>query len=241
MPTLTIAAALFAVAGAGVPETAAPAASAAPGSAAECAVLPRPTMRVRLVLERDVPEDLRPLVEATVTTVWRGEGLTVEWLPYSAAGGTDRNTNLWLRVTAKLLGDSAHRGDPTLGTVRFFGAVPHPDVLVSWTAAQEWARRERGRRYFSTFAGARHSSLTFGGFEELSRRAVALAAAHEVGHFVLGLKTHDGSGLMRHDLVPRIVAAVEDRDLILSDKSRRRLRQRLAQGAACPSVVNPVP
>jgi hypothetical protein len=62
---------------------------------------------------------------------------------------------------------------------------------------------------------------------------VAYAAAHEVGHFVLGMKSHDGAGLMRRDLVARVVASVEDRDLILSDNSRRRLQQRLAQGAAC--------
>lgn len=195
-------------------------------------------MRVRLVLEPAVPAELRPQVESSVATIWRGEGVAVEWLPYSAPGETDRTTNLWLRITARLIGDPANLGDPTLGTVRFFGSVPHPEVLVSWAATQEWARRERRRQLRGTFVGeSPHVSLVFGGFEELARRAVALAAAHEMGHFVLALKTHDRSGLMRRGLVPHVVAAVEDRDLNLSAKSRQRLRDRLAQGAACPTGV----
>jgi hypothetical protein len=217
---------------AGTPVLAAP--GAPPNDAALCAILPRQTLRIRLVIEPDVPQDLRTLIESTVATVWRGEGLSIDWRPPQPADSTDRTTHFWLRVTTRLLGRTRNEREQTLGVVRFFGDLPHHDVLVSWTAAREWSRLERVREHRSTFVGvSRHLSLDFGGYEELARRAVAYAAAHEVGHFVLGLKSHDGAGLMRRDLVARVVASVEDRDLILSDKSRRRLQQRLVQGAAC--------
>lgn len=209
-----------------------------PASTAECAVLPRATMRVRLVLEPGVPPELRPQVESTVATVWRGEGLTVEWLPYSAPGETDRTTNLWLRITNNWLGASRSKAAATLGAVRFLGNRPHPDVLVSWPASRAWAEREQARPFRSVLATSAHeAALLFGGLDELARLAVGYAAAHEVGHFVLALKSHDRSGLMRRGLVPHVVAAVEDRDLELSSKSRQRLRERLAQGAACPTGV----
>jgi hypothetical protein len=241
MQTLTIAPVLFAFATATMPATAALAGSDGPGLAAECAVLPRATMHVRLVLEPDVPQDLRAQVESTVATIWRGEGLTIEWLPYTPPGEADPRTSLWLRVTTRWIEAPGYGPDTTLGAVRFLGGVPHHDVLVSWTAVREWARAERDRQFRSIFVGvSRDASLEFGGFEVLARRAAALAAAHEVGHFILASKTHDKSGLMRRGLMPSTVAAVEHPDLSLSVGSRQRLQDRLAQGATCansPALV----
>lgn len=210
-------------------------------SSAACAVMPRPTMRVRLVIEPGVPEDLRPQVETIVATIWRGEGLTIAWLPYRADGEADDGTELWLRVTTKDLGDS-RGGDPILGVVRFLGGVPHRDVLVSWSTARGWAQREQLRVLGPLFGSlSQDSALEFGGFEALARRAVALAAAHEVGHFVLASTTHDTTGLMRRGLQPRAVAEVEHRDLSLSSRSRLRLQQRLAEGNACAAATAVAP
>lgn len=237
MPNLTLAAVFFAFAAADIPQTAARIGSHASGHAADCAVLPRTTMRIRLVLEPGVPEELRAQVEATVATIWRGEGLTIEWLPYGQPGQADPRTSLWLRVTTRLISEPGHGPDTTLGSVRFLGGVPLHHVLVSWTAVREWARDERDRQLWPTFVGvSRDVSLEFGGFEALARRAVALAAAHEVGHFVLASKTHDKTGLMRSGLTPQTVAAVEHPNLGLSTSSRRRLLDRLAQGASCPTA-----
>jgi hypothetical protein len=210
-----------------------PAAADAP--AADCLSLPRPTMHVRLVLESGVAPDLRGVVERTVATVWRGEGIAVEWLPPSPPGPADPKTSMWLRLTLAPIGDLRTQHEPTLGVVRVAGGAPRPDIVVSVGAVREWIRRERDRRFRTLFMGmSRLSSLDFGGFDVLADRAVGYAAAHEVGHFVLASTTHDPRGLMRRDLVARTVARVEHRDLRLSDASHERLQQRLALAAACP-------
>lgn len=235
MDTKSIVATLF-VAGVMCGSTAVPQArsTTVPDGGAACAVLPRPTMHIRLVLEPGVPEDLRAQVETTVATIWRGEGLAIEWLPYELPGQADPRTSLWLTVTTRWIGDPGRGPDTTLGIVRFLGGVPHHNVLVSWTAIRDWARTARDRQFSATFVGVSpDASLEFGGFEGLARRAVALAAAHEVGHFILASKTHDKTGLMRRELMLRTVAAVEHRDHSLSDGSRHRLQDRLAQGATC--------
>ncbi|MEZ5292757.1 MAG: hypothetical protein R2745_16875 [Vicinamibacterales bacterium] len=206
-----------------------------PPAARVCAVLPRPSLRIRLVLEPGVPEELRPVVESTVATVWRSEGLTIAWLPEAPPGHVDRTTAFWLRIVTGPLGDLARQAEPTLGMVRFMGDVPRPDVLVSLAAVREWARRERDRHFRVIFHGmTRLDGLEFAGYDELARRGLGYAAAHEVGHFVLGLKSHDRAGLMRRALAACTVADVEHPDHRLSPESRERLRRRLAQGAACP-------
>lgn len=211
-------------------------------AAMACAVLPRPVMRIRLVVEPAVPADVRSEVEAAVTAVWHGEGLTLTWLPEAPAGQAHPTTNVWLRVVARPLDDVRARKAHPLGVVRFVGDIPRQDVVVSYGAVRDWARRERDRRFLVVFPGmTRLASLEFGGFEWLARRALGLAAAHEIGHYVLASKTHDASGLMRRELVPRTVAAVEHRDHHLSFTSRHRLAGRLASAAACqlPPAATP--
>lgn len=210
--------------------------AAAPPGAATCSILPRPTMRVRLVLESGVPADLRPPIETTVAAVWRAEGLALDWVEGTSGAEATSDTHFWLRIVDRPLRVPGAGVEPVLGVVRFFGTLPHHDVLVSWTGVLEWARRERDRQFRTLFVGANRAGtagLSFGGFDELARRALGYAAAHEVGHFVLGLKAHDKSGLMRRDLEPAVVSDVAHRDLALPAARRRLLRARLAEGEAC--------
>lgn len=199
-----------------------------------CEVLPRPSMRVRLVLEPGVPPDLRQVVEETVQRVWRAEGIGIEWLPATVEG--DPTTNVWLRITATALRRGLPRQTPVLGLVRFLGGLPHPHVLVSWAATERWVKEERDRRFRGQFAGASHAGLSFAGFDDLARRAVGYAAAHEVGHFVLASQSHDDQGLMRADLVAAAVEGEARLSPVLSPGSRRVLKERLAQGVACPPL-----
>lgn len=218
------------------------ASSVAPCRASErdaaCAVLPRQELRVRIVLDPHIPQDLRAEVESTVAAVWRTEGLSFVWLLAAPAGAADPTTSFWLRITAHPIGDLGVQPEPVLGVVRFAGDVPRPEVLVSYAAVREWMLRERARRFRVLFFGmSRLDTLEFGGFEVLARRAVAHAAAHEVGHYVLGSKAHDRSGLMRRDLLARSLTRRGSPDLALSPESRRRLSRRLEQGAACASAA----
>lgn len=211
-----------------------------PALAEECDVLPRPTMRVRLVLERGVPDALRDELQTSIAAVWRTEGLLLTWLPAAAAGEGNPTTDIWLRITTRVFGDIARQAEPTLGVVRFIGALPHRDVLVSYTAVREWIRRERDRRYPALFPASvsRLVGLDWGGFEALAREALGYAAAHEVGHFVLGTRQHDASGLMRRDLASAIGTGPPTA-FQLADDSRLRLVERVDRAATCPPRRTP--
>lgn len=233
-PTLALLTALAAVLATGAPgplDDVRPA--DVPGGRDEaCAVLPRGGLRIGLAIEPDVPQDLRAGVVAIVTDVWRREGLAIEWELSGGSHPVERSTYLGLRLTTRHLGHPAS-GEPALGVVRFIGDLPVPDVLVSWTAVLEWARRERLlERRWPLNAVSRDPAFDFGHIG-LARRAAAYAAAHEVGHFVLGMKGHDRAGLMQSRLLPKVLATADDLGPPLSAASRRRLRDRQVRGAAC--------
>ena len=204
---------------------------------ADCAILPRPSMHIRLTLELGVPEDLRGQIESTVASVWRNEGITVEWLPYAEPGEV-LDTDVWMRVRSGPLSDLQSRAKPTLGVVRFIDGLPERRVVLSWGAAREWAFRERDRRVGNLFFGtARLTKLELGSYEESARRVLSFAAAHELGHFVLGALWHDRRGLMRPGILSNTLAVIDTPDLRLSPAARRRLQERLALGASCASSI----
>lgn len=209
----------------------------APGLDGLCAVLPRPEMHARLVTEAGVPADLGGEVAAVVQRMWRSEGLVLILAPADSGRTALNDGEFRLRLTMRPIAAGAQQPEPALGVVHFTGDLPHPDVTVSFGAVLDWVRRERDRRFRVVFFGtSRQQSLEFGGFDALARRAVAIAAAHEVGHFVLGTKAHDRGGLMRRDLALRAAEGGEPRDLALSALSRARLRDRLQQAATCGSA-----
>lgn len=203
------------------------------GPAPVCAALPQPTMRMRLILEADIPDRLRATLETVIAEVWRDEGIAIHWLPAAAPGYGDPLTNIWLRITSKTL-DRRPTPLPTLGYVRFMNGVPHPHVLVSWQAVQDWVRAQRDRAFGAQFRGASHAGLGTAGFDEFAVRALGYAAAHEVGHVVLASRTHDRDGLMRPDIVSMVVGTNASLDVRLSPSSRAALRSRLLLGAECP-------
>lgn len=203
--------------------------------AAECVALPRPTMRIRLILERDVPTNLRAPLETVIADVWRDEGIQIQWLPGAAAGQGDPSTNIWLRITAKTI-DTRRQPAPTLGHVRFMDGVPHSHVVVSWQAVQDWVRMQRDRMFGNHFVGAPHAGLRIAGFDAFAVRALGYAAAHEVGHFVLASRGHDRDGLMRPDIGPMVAGDSTPADLRLAPASRETLRSRLLRGAECPQL-----
>lgn len=208
----------------------------APGPDALCAVLPRPELHVRLVTEPGVPSGLGGEVAAVVRRLWQIEGLALTLAPADSSPPPLNDGEFRLRITMRPITAGEPQPEPALGVVHFTGDLPHPDVTVSFGAVLDWVRRERDRRFRVLFFGtSRQQSLEFGGFDALARRAVAIAAAHEVGHFVLGTKAHDRGGLMRRDLALRAAEGFEPRDLALSAVSRARLRDRLQQAATCGS------
>jgi hypothetical protein len=202
-----------------------------------CALLPKPAMRARLVLRQGVPAEVRGVVQRTVTDIWAREGVTLEWLAETRPASGYDEPDLWLLVGPNLLAGRSQAAVPTLGAVRFADGVALPRVDLSWAAARWWMAlaRSRAARWLSApGAGDLSGPLPF---VELAIRALAYAAAHEIGHFALASRIHDDSGLMREALDPRVVDAADVGVLGLMPQSRARLRLRLAEGVTCAEAL----
>ncbi len=188
-------------------------------------------LTARLVILPGVPLELRADLEATVTSVWRNEGLTLEWLPASSP----RTPDFWLRLLPRPIAN-VDKDDLALGSVPFVGAVPQPHLVVSYAAVITWMRRERNRRMPGVFFGMEQlDTLAVGGYDVIARRTLAYTAAHEIGHYVLATKTHDRDGLMRRAVSLDAIADPEHSGIALSARSRQRLEARMAEGEACAS------
>src|SRR5512139_2190228 len=110
----------LAVAWSGSPASGTPATSftAAP-RAADCKVLPRPSMRIRLTLNSDHLGDAAEVIREIATTAWAREGLDLRWtddLPGAVL--TWEEVDLWVLIRP----DAASRRNPrAMGAVLFAG------------------------------------------------------------------------------------------------------------------------
>lgn len=77
-----------------------------------------------------------------------------------------------------------------VGWIQFVGSEPQPEINVSTTAALRLMASGRvSGRPFAEMPKRLHALF--------QRRALSMAAAHELGHYILQMKTHARTGLMR--------------------------------------------
>ena len=105
-----------------------------------------------------------------------------------------------------------------MGWIEFVDGEPRPEVTVSTTAVTKVIREgtvaDRGVSTFSPRAVA--------AFE---RRALAVSAAHELGHYLLRTTQHDEDGLMRPQFTAEELALARNTDLRLEAAGIARLAQ----------------
>ncbi|MGE0464653.1 MAG: hypothetical protein AB7Q16_25075 [Vicinamibacterales bacterium] len=205
---------------------------ASPAHADECSTLPRSLMHIRLTVTSSPVRDAAPVIKQIVDQVWRREGMRVEWVEGAVPPDAWNGIDAWIAAIPGLRIASATSNDSgALGEVLFTDGVPRRMIRLSIDAAIDWVRRDQAARFGTS---TRVLNLTLGDTARLVPYALGYAAAHELGHFVLGSPAHAKSGVMQatfegaHRLLQPSAPLQLDRD------TRARLRERLDEAASCP-------
>jgi hypothetical protein len=193
----------------------------------DCALLPRHEMRIRLTLP-DAHAQAAPAIKSIVSRTWEREGVRFSWregtVPPDAWSGVD----VWI---AAIRGMPVKREGGVLAELLFNAGTPRRLIRLSVDAVTAWVLPRRAWWLHTT-----PGTLVRLGWDPGERvpRALGRAAAHELGHFLLGSPAHAASGLMRasYDRPGRLV----DRSgaFTLDPSNRERLRERLLDSAQCP-------
>lgn len=149
---------------------------------------PRPDLQVQIEVEPDVQleADVLRSVAAEIARIWK-PALDIEVLTASSAQRSRAVDRLRLVVTTHTLDATVDTG---LGWIDFVDAAPQPVITVSTTAVMRLMRA-------SAWRGRSFDSLPSAAARLFMQRALARAAAHEIGHYVLRSPQHQKSGLMR--------------------------------------------
>ncbi len=198
------------------------------GRAADCSVLPRPRLLVRLTIDQAYGLEAGPVVRQIVNETWRPEGLSFDWISGEADADPWTGVNVWIAVVSG--GPSADDGG-IMGEVLFNRGAPRRLIRIYLDAAVAWVRRDQAAR-FGTETRILNQSL--GATAALVPRALGYVAAHEIGHFVLGSPKHSRNGLMQATYKRPARLLRESNPLELDPGNRGRLRARLAESAGCP-------
>ena len=117
--------------------------------------------------------------------IWRQHGVEIRWLPPAAVRPIASNRLRVLIVQKRLSVDST--AEPVAIGELVQPATGHPVALISIEGAQQLMSSVRGRAGYALIAvDERRLSMVLG-----------RALAHEIGHYLLGTRTHARKGLMR--------------------------------------------
>jgi hypothetical protein len=193
----------------------------------ECGYLPRPRMTFHLAMPPAESRVNATRLERDVTRFWGAYGLTIDWTSRPAQSPM-KEPHAWIQVlTRRIVG-----AEDALGSVAFTGETPGRRILVSLRANEDLVAFSVGQKL--NLNDAAKVWRFHGAFADMTAglaRSLARTVAHEVGHLVLGAKTHTTRGLMRDAFNPVRDA---DEDLTLDSESQQRLAARISRGAMCP-------
>jgi hypothetical protein len=150
---------------------------------------------------------------AETDAIWRPAGITFTWHRRASTEALDASR---LHVTIDHQRLSPTDEHTTLGWIMFTGGEAEPSIHVSIAGAEDLLL---GANSFDNTVTVRHDMLI--------DRALGRALSHELGHYLLGSKTHTPRGLMRASWPPRQVFGEERRGFELSAEQRSVAAQRV--------------
>lgn len=141
-----------------------------------------------LVLSISSTADVSPtLVDRVVdetNAIWKPAGVTLQWLRTDARGEAS------LDVLIGPERGSAHQYNAPLGWITFDAGRPQPHLYLSYSNAVAFFLSARG-------VVGQVSQMPVLEREMYLGRALGRALAHELGHYLLELRTHTANGLMK--------------------------------------------
>ena len=193
-------------------------------------------VRVSIAEWPSAPSSRRQLLQMMqeAEAIWQPYGVTLIWAaPWTTGPLSRADVTLHAEFVtyARLTADAA-RNPPrasALGAVRFFDADTPEDILM--LSASEVEAVVATTRW----SGSHLDALPPVVLEEMTGRALGRVLAHELGHYLLGLRTHTATGLMR-PLYPGPELAGWDRQGFRLDAcALERLHARMGELTATPT------
>jgi hypothetical protein len=193
-------------------------------------------VRVSIVLVPPVPASRRLLrvMKQETDAIWRPYGVALVWLT-EGTGEPGAWPAALLRVQfvrgARAASQNRGPGASRLGAIQFFdGAVADDTIML---AADEIAATVMATQ----LAGHDLHDLPPALIEDATGRATGRVLAHELGHYLLALRTHTRRGLMRPMFAGRQLIGWDRRAFTLDAPTLLRLRARAAELTA--AAVDP--
>ena len=150
-------------------------------------------------------------------TIWRQHGVDIHWLPPTALRSVASNRLRVLIVQKRLSVDQT--AEPVAIGELVQPPAGHPVALISIEGAQQLMSSVRGRAGYALIAvDERRLGLVLG-----------RALAHEIGHYLLGTRTHARNGLMRPNFNALEFTDVRSRTFELDHDAATWLRSRSAE------------
>jgi hypothetical protein len=153
---------------------------------------------------------------AETEAIWQPTGITFTW---HRGGSTDAPDASRLSVTIEHRRLSATETHTALGWITFTDGEADPAIHLSIAGAEDLLR---GAGDFDGMVAVRYNLLI--------ERALGRALSHEIGHYLLGSKTHTPRGLMRASWPVRQVFGEERRGFGLSAEQQTAAAQRVRSG-----------
>ncbi len=180
------------------------------------------TLHVRLTVANDLPSSARSTLIQEAEGIWRREGVRVQWLP-----GVDHEprSGLMLRVLVGRL----------LGSVGEGEAWPVGRLLPDQSGERIAIASITGAQRVLASAGSEMEPSGIG--EHRLGLVLGRAVAHEIGHYLLGTRSHARAGLMRAQIGARDFADLRDGGFFLDEVASRWIRNVLSPGATSGVVV----
>ena len=182
-----------------------------------------PTIAIGVRALPDVPRPLVTLALEEARAIWRAAGVRLVWRTDgdgakdgAVAAAAPGAVGLDLAVTLRVVIDDEPGTAPgdflAAGWVIFEGGEPRPEIHLS--RANVFKGLER-----ACPVGAL-SRLTQFHIDEVVAVALGRTLAHELGHYLLGVKVHSGRGLMRAEWSPTDLYGDERPDFRLTAEQR---------------------
>ena len=185
-----------------------------------------------LVLSISASADVSPtLVDHVVdetNAIWKPAGVTLQWIRSGSSGaGSDASVDV---VIGQARG-SAHAYDAPLGWIAFEEGRPQPHLYLSYANATALLEAARG------VVGS-VSRMPILERETYLGRALGRALAHELGHYLLELKTHTSAGLMKANFTAAEFFMPEKTHFTITKAQQATAAARLSQAPLVASATS---
>ncbi len=176
-----------------------------------------------LALTGPITDDQLKALKSETAALWHRYNVDIVWFDPNADFASDElvytspvDRMIWLAT------DSRPPSDASLGSVRFRNGAPGDTIRLRYMALSQMVLNAK---IGSWPIRALPPPLR----DRVVGQALGRVVAHELGHVLLGLPTHDRSGLMRPTFVPEDLVGWDREALRLSKNFVHRLDERLSR------------